>query len=61
MPRPLILLFGVLILLGPVGGLLIGVSDSGSPERTLGFVLLGLFFLGGIALNVVAVRRSRRS
>ena len=61
MPKPLIVLFGVLIVLGPLGGLLVGVSDSGSSERTIGFVLLGLFFLGGIALNVVAVRRNQRS
>jgi hypothetical protein len=61
MPRALIVAFGVVILLGPAGGLLIGISESGSSERILGFVFLGLFFLGGIALNVAAVRRSRRS
>jgi hypothetical protein len=60
-PKPLIAVFVLLILLGPLGGLLIGVSDSGSSGRTLGFVLLGLFLVGGIVLNVVTVRRSRRS
>jgi F0F1-type ATP synthase assembly protein I len=54
------LVAGAVIACGPIGGLLIGISDSGSTTRTLGFILLGVFLLGGMGLNIWAVRRSRR-
>ena len=49
----------LLIACGPVGGLLIGIGDSGSTTRAVGFALLAVFFLGGIGLNIWAVRRTR--
>jgi hypothetical protein len=52
-------LLNQLIACGPVGGLLIGLGASGSATRTVGFVLLGVFLLGGIALNIWTVRRTR--
>lgn len=55
------LLAGAVIACGPVGGLLLGISDSGSTMRVLAFILLAVFFLGGIGLNVWAVKRSRRT
>jgi hypothetical protein len=49
----------LLIACGPVGGLLIGIGASGSTTRTIGFILLGIFLIGGIALNIWTVRRTR--
>jgi hypothetical protein len=37
----------LLVACGPVGGLLIGLGAGGSTPRTVGFVLLGVFLLGG--------------
>jgi hypothetical protein len=54
------LLAAALIACGPIGGLLIGIGESGSTTRTVGFILLGIFLLGGLGVNVWAVRRSRR-
>ena len=52
-------LFILVIACGPVGGLLVGASDSGSTTRALAFVLLGVFLLGGVAMNIWTVRRTR--
>jgi hypothetical protein len=53
------LLFILVIACGPVGGLLVGASDSGSTTRAVGFILLGVFLLGGVVLNIWTVRRTR--
>jgi hypothetical protein len=53
------LLFALVIACGPVGGLFIGIGNPGSTTRLVGFILLGVFLLGGVALNIWTVRRTR--